>query len=189
MWLLRELHAQVSRFGLALGVVAAALIVVGACLPLIERIPPGFGGGAYSENPVRLENALIGYREGWFLIALAMTIVLMLLGYRRVRRLRPVVALLIAGIGATTILAGEHFAQHNPVDYCAVAPQALSCTYQPPPDWGVPIRVQLPATYAFTVVDLGSSAAVLSGLLLLIPGVAPRPRKRAFVGREAVLWL
>jgi hypothetical protein len=99
MWLVRELRAQVSRFALALGVVACGVVAFGTCLPLVAggtRL--GAPARAYGSSPVSLDNSLIRYPEGWMLLAIVVAALLLLGVYRRYRLGRPVVTLLAIGI-------------------------------------------------------------------------------------------
>jgi hypothetical protein len=187
VWLLRELLAQVSRLGLALGVLSAGAILVAVCLPIYERFPPLAGPGVYSRSPVRLENSLIGYREGWILVGLLAVGLGLLFAYRRLGRLRPVAALALLGLGVMMLGASARFAEHNPVGYCTVVPADAFCA----PSYPFADARALPEAsgYGFTLLDLGAAGFALSGLLLVLPAAVPRRRRRRFAGREAVVWL
>jgi hypothetical protein len=178
VWLFTELRAQLTRMGLGLGVFAAASIIVGTALPMVEERRRVFG-----ESPVGLDNALIAHREGWLLVALAAGIVLALAAYRVSGLLRPLVAIAIVALGLATDLAATRIADGPLLNPCTLEP--VLCA---PPD--IPIAYQnRPAGYGFDVIALGSACAAISGVLLLVPAAAPRRRRWEVTGREHVVWL
>ena len=181
-WLLRELRAQLSRFGLALGVLSAGVVVLGLCLPIAD------GASSSGESPVSLDNALIGYGEGWLLLALISAALVLLGTYRRYRYGRPLVALLAVGIALAVAQQADRAGAGPLLDPCSERSAVAAADGICPVDQLYAIANREPG-YGFLVVELGAGGLAAAGLLLLLPAPAPRPRRRRFAGREAVVWL
>lgn len=194
MWLAREIGAQLSRFGLALGLLSACVVVGGLCLPMIEAQIEAqsrlgaqqlTGSGLRGPSPVRIDNALIGYSEGWVVLGLAAGVVAVLALYRPAGRFSSLASLAIVGTGLSMAMTANHIAQSNLLHPCNErVPGGLLC------DPTLAIGYQnLPTGYGFELIDLGALGVVGAGLLLLLPAAAPRRHRRTFAGREDVVWL
>ena len=181
-WLLRELRAQVSRFGLALGVVSAGVAVLGLCLPIVDRAEVS---GA---SPVGLDNALIGHREGWVLLALVSAALTLLGAYRRSRYGRPLVALLVIGVALAVPQLSDRAAAGPLLDPCSERSAVPAADHVCPVEQLFHIQNREPG-YGFLIVELGAGGLIAAGLLLLLPAPAPQQRRRRVPGREAVVWL
>jgi hypothetical protein len=181
-WLLRELRAQLSRFGLALGVLSAGVVVLGLCLPIVDR------AGISGESPVALDNSLIGYREGFVLLALTSAALLLLGAYRRYGLARPVVALLVVALGIAIAQRSESVADGSLLDPCSARSAVPAGDHVCPVDQ--PFHVQnRNAGYGFLIVELGAGGLVAAGVFLLLPASVPRRRRKTVPGREAIVWL
>jgi hypothetical protein len=178
VWLVREVRAQVTRFGLSLGVLSAALIVAGTGLPMIDAPLRSARSDSFG-----LDNALIAHLEGWLFVGFAAALALVLFGYRYAGPLRPLLALAVIGLGSATQWAVTRVAEGDLLDPCRL--MANLCG---PPDQLDAVR-NWSSGYGFLVIELGAAAAVIAGFLLLVPAASPRRRRRRFAGREVVVWL
>jgi hypothetical protein len=179
MWLLRELRAQASRLGLALGVVSTGLIAVGTALPMTDEVLSYFRRSALG-----LDNALIAHAEGSIFVGLAAALIVVLLGYRLAGRLRPLLALAVVGLALATQSAATRVADGDLLHPCAYDPALCAMHVDHPVGFQ-----NLPTGYGFLVIELGAATAFVAGLLLLVPAAPPRRRRRRFAGREDVVWL
>lgn len=189
MWLLREIRAQLSRFALALGLFSVGVIAFGTSLPMIDSLGRPSGASRISgESPVGLENAMIGYREGWFVVGIASAALLLLGIYRRYRYVRPVVAALVATLALTVAAVAGRAAAGELLDPCGERGPAGYLGVQECEIWPVGYAQREPG-FGFAVVEIGAAGLALAGLVLLAPAPAPRPRRRRFAGRQDVVWL
>ena len=189
MWLLREVRAQLVRFGLALGVLAAGIVILGTCLPLVDggtRL--GAPARAYGSSPVSLDNALIRYQEGWLLFGTGAAALLLLAVYRRYRFGRVLVALLVIGIALAVPRLSDRAAAGPLLDPCSDRSAVRPADYACPVDQLFHVQSFEPG-YGFLVVEIGAAGLAAAGLLLLLPSTAPRNRRWTVPGREAVVWL
>jgi hypothetical protein len=163
-------------------VLSAGLIVVGLFLPMAE-VPFG-PPSSHPENPIRLENALIGYREGWLLAALAAAMLVALSVSRRLGRLSAVAVPVLVALAVATGWSADRLARSDLLDACEnpIGDRGDLC------DASIPEDRRYRAGYGFQLVALGAVGSAVAGLLLLVPSRAPRERPRSVADRD-VVWL